>query len=107
MISSNDTQSRMIFTTLTVKAADGTDVCNVSVETQMVTNPAIYPLQFRITYPTRSIDIPIPRGTRKYTIYGRFTIEGNPEQTSITNDKNEWTFEFPGAGNPACVNMLN
>lgn len=107
MIGSNETTgaSRMIFTTLTVKAADGSDVCNTSVERQMIVKPAIQPLQFRVTY--SSITAPMLRGTRKYMLYTRFIVEGNPAETSVMNNKHQFEFEFPNGGTPSCINLLN
>lgn len=99
--------ARMIFTTLTVKASDGTSVCSVSVEKNMVTKPAVRPLQFRIFYPTPKIaDLPL-RGTRRYTLYGKFTIEGNPPEVTLANNKHQFDFDFPSGGTPSCISLLN
>lgn len=106
MIGSNETTgaSRMIFTTLTVKAADGSDVCNTSVERQMIVRPAIQPLQFRVTY---SHTAPMLRRTRKYMLYARFVVEGNPTETSMTNNQHQYEFEFPDGGTPSCIKLLS
>ncbi len=109
MIGSNETTgaSRMIFTTLTVKAADGTDVCNTSVERHMIVKPAIPALQFRVTYSNIAAPGTMLRGTRKYMLYARFIIEGNPAETSLINNKHQFEVEFPNGGTPSCINLLN
>lgn len=109
----NSAAARMIFTTLTVKAADGATVCSTSVEKNMVVKPAVQPLQFRVTYtpkprtPSTLSDRRISPETQKYTLYGKFTIYGNPAQVSVANDKIEYTVEFPGGGTPSCINLAS
>lgn len=104
-IGSNETASQamahVIFNTLTVVGANGATVCSVSVEKAMVLKPPAQPLRFRIFYPTPTLHDKPARGTRKYTVHTKFTMED--PQSSVGNDKHQFTFDFPSGGTPSCI----